>query len=168
MHSSLPTGNIVQIELRLWTSNSLNSSTAGRVYFGATGREFAVKSDKNSGEDFKYHPEGSVFIFGETTQSDGKSATVALPAYNDPARGFPTQFAEITQYPMYIRLDPSNSDDNWHLHRADSIIRYEQEHGASSARVWRRLAGGPSIWLGTQRGLYLYFDTSSFFRLPDE
>lgn len=168
----MPFGNIKQIQLRLWTSNLEGSSTSGRVYLGIAGREFAVKSANNSGQDFVFHPDGKEFVFGDDADNKDHNhpkSTVARPEDNDPSRPMPCQVAEIPHLPLYLRLVPSGSDDNWHLHRADVNVRYQPDHSDGRKGIgFGRLADqggnhGGSLWLGTQRGLYLYFLTEPLF-----
>lgn len=154
-------GKITQIDLTIWTTDASGASTSGRVYFGAAGREYAVKSAHDSGNDFTFNAEGRHFAFGDKDHS-----TVARWQDNDPASPFPSEMAEVPHQPTYLRLVPNGVDDNWHIARADVKFTYQPTVGSPRTQEFHRMATGGqggSIWLGVQRGLYLYFLTANLF-----
>ncbi len=60
---------------------------------------------------------------------------------------------------MYIRFAPSGNDDNWDLERADVTVWFRgTAPGSIEQQVqFSRLGSGPHLWLGEQRGQFLYF-----------
>jgi len=143
---------ITKIELKLWTALPEDSGTDGRVYLGFAGREYAVKS-AGGGRDFQPNPEPQVFVFG-------LGANIALAEHNNPAAPWQTDFDDAASSPRYLRLAPRGDNDNWNLQRADLAVSY-RESAASGApaqtRRYSRMGGSPRLWMGVQRGLFLFF-----------
>jgi len=143
---------ITKIELKLWTAQTPGASTDGRVYLGLAGREYAVKSS-GSGHDFQPAPEPHVFVFGQ-------GANVALAEHNNPAAPWQTDFEDVALCPKFLRLAPKGDDDNWNLQRADLTVWYRESLAAGApthTQNFSRLSNSPHLWLGVQRGLFLFF-----------
>jgi hypothetical protein len=141
---------ISRIQLRLWTSLREGSSTDSRVYLGVAGREYAVSRDGTN--DFEPDPNGVAYVFGD-------GANVRRPQDNDPRSPWQTDASDIGRCPKYIRFAPDGDNDNWDLERADLTISAQgtAPDSAPTTINFTRLGAGPHLWLGVQRGQFLYF-----------
>jgi hypothetical protein len=144
---------ISKIELNLWTSTRAGSSTDGRVYLGIAGREYAVNRQGNF-NDFQGSPNPVTYIFGEGSNVD-------RPQDNDPRSPWQTDAFDITRCPLYMRFAPTGDDDNWDIERADLTVTFQGTTAGSTEQQvqFSRLGSGPHLWLGVQRGQFLYFAT---------
>jgi hypothetical protein len=141
---------ISKIELNLWTSLREGSSTDSRVYLGIGAREYAVARDDI--DNFEPSPDAVTYIFGH-------EGNVRRPKDNDPRSPWQTDASDITRCPKYLRFAPAGSDDNWDVERADLEVSFKRTAPGSVEQTinFSRLGSGSHLWLGVQRGLYLYF-----------
>ena len=143
-----------KISVDLTTTFARGSSTAGRVYLGAGGREFCCDIEEH--EDFE---EGD-----ETTYEFGEDANVRLPDRNDPRQGLPLALEDVTRQPVYIRLEPGyqrrllsgiverDEDDDWNV--GGVRVRVQASEGTA---LYAALEGASEqVWLGPQSGLILH------------
>ncbi|MFI6094739.1 hypothetical protein ACIA8G_04255 [Lentzea sp. NPDC051213] len=142
---------IKKIELKLWTSLREGSSTDGRVYLGLAGREYAVNAQGNF-NDFQPDADAVTYVFGDGANVDRRED-------NDPRTPWQTDAADITRCPKYLRFAPLGNDDNWDVERADLTVWFKGTGpGAVDQQIhFTRLGSGPHLWLGVQRGQFLYF-----------
>jgi len=142
---------ITKIELKLWTSLRPGSGTDGRVYLGIAGREYAVNS-RGRFRDFQPQADAVTYTFGDGSNVD-------RPEDNDPRSPWQTDALDITRCPAYLRFAPRGHDDNWDLERADVTVWFIGTAPGSVRQEIHlsRLGSGPHLWLGEQRGQFLYF-----------
>lgn len=140
---------ISRIELKLRTTHLAGSTTNGHVYLGIAGREYAVRLRK--GHDFQPSAAAVSYIFGE-------DANVMREEDNDPRTPWQTDANNISWCPLYLRFTPQGDDDNWNIDLAELIVRFRGATPGSIVQEARyRLLAGSKLWLGAQRGQFLYF-----------
>jgi hypothetical protein len=137
--------NITSLELNLQTARVDGAGTDGDVYLGFCGREFYVDSEDEDFDDFE---SGDIrtYIFGD-------GANVIQPDLNDPRE--PQLLSEnIDRFPVYIRFEPEDRDDNWRLQRAVVTFNGNLFPMWDTAELIR---GAGGIWIGTRAGLFVHF-----------
>jgi hypothetical protein len=131
------------IRLHLETGSRSGAGTDGDVYLGVCGREFSVDTTR---DDFE-RGSSREYVFG--TGANVNSASV-----NDPREQ--ALFVEnVKNFPVYIRFQPQNRNDNWQVQRAevsfndDFFPRWD-----TASFVPNDPAKG--IWLGVRSGLVVH------------
>lgn len=144
---------IRKIHLQLWTSSREDSGGQGRAYLAVSGREFVIHRDGIA--NLRFNPGG-----GPTDYIFGEGSNVSRPQDNDPRSPWQIDALELPKRPCYIRYAPRGDDENWDVERADVTVTFQSTApGENVVQTidFTRLGSGPHLWLGTQRGLYLYF-----------
>ncbi|WP_151484368.1 hypothetical protein [Streptomyces albicerus] len=131
--------------MQVVTADADSADTRGRVFLGLGGREFRLAKD------------GGEFDRGVTTTFKlGASSNVAHSAANDP-RAPQLDLADLTRYPVYVRLEEAGSEPQWLLERITLTVN----PGTATATEFDNLhlAGleaGHKIWLGADQGTILH------------
>ncbi|MFG2113340.1 hypothetical protein ACGFRB_12000 [Streptomyces sp. NPDC048718] len=137
---------ITKITVQLITAPDTGAGTHGFVYIGVAGREFHVDSSRNDfepGDNYTY-------VFG-----DGSNVLDA--ARNDPRHVPALDTDDVDRYPVYLRFEGVDNNDDWLLDRV--IVTVNPGGSGSSTYDNPRLAGGGAdqkIWLSQRSGKTVY------------
>jgi hypothetical protein len=135
---------ITNIDVLIQTGDREGAGTDGDVYAGVAGREFYLDTE---GDDFE---RGSRFFYRLGDRGEFNERPLVNPGGNDP-RKQELVAEEVDNYPIYIRFEPQDRDDNWNLELAVIGINRDVD------RLYDSLEIAPSgIWLGTRFGLVLH------------
>ena len=132
---------IQKISVDITTTFAKGASTKGAVFLGLGGREFRLDigdhPDFEEGDDVTY-------VFGD-------ESNVMFPDRNDPRTGMPLALEDALGHPVYVRLEPHRTADDWEL--ASIRVRVTASEGAAEFAALQ----GPTdrIWLGQQSGTIL-------------
>jgi len=129
---------LTTIQLVLQTADDSGAGTDGDVFLGLAGREFTIDT---TADDFER---------GDArTYRLGDGANVRNAAVNDP-RSPALQVESIDRFPAYVRFQPQNRSDNWHLTRASVTVN------GGLFPMWdtaEHLSPRVGLWLGVRSGL---------------
>jgi hypothetical protein len=150
--------HIRQIVVKIETSDIPDAGTNGEVYLGVGGREFRVDKPGNQFSRGNVAAQADVFIFGT---EGGTNANVENPDINDPqATRMETSSGEAYNFPVYIRLDPKNDQDNdWSIQSVNVDINAAAAGGQNANYRFpdNTIQNGP-VWLGRKSGLTLLLE----------
>jgi hypothetical protein len=117
---------VLGVACAVFTGKLKNARTDGCVYLGLGGREFALDAPRPT-DDFEF---GSQFtyIFGAVQKAKllATTQTKVTHPWNDVATGFVLDSVELRDLPKYIRFEPEDGDDEWHLAYADVRIFFDE------------------------------------------
>ncbi len=131
---------ITRIDVVLKTGARSGAGTDGDVYIGIGGREFYVDSAIN---DFEQ---------GITTPyAFGTGANVNFAANNNPASPYQLLTENLERFPVYVRFEPDDRNDNWNLESVTVTVN----PGPGQVQ-YQALGGSNHLWLGVHAGLYCY------------
>jgi hypothetical protein len=146
------------IYLRLRTKSIEGAGTDGNIYLGIGGREFSVDS---ANEDFDDFEAGSIrtYIFGEMPMPTNLPGlqwdTARYPEYNDPREPYPLETDDLDKFPVYIRFEPDDDDDDWCLEAVSARVNPLTE--TTQVKRYHALQGQEQfLWLGHARGKFLF------------
>jgi len=106
-------GNVDRIIVKIQTGDKSGASTNGMVYLGIGGREFRLNK---SGNQFQRGTEDAFTIgVGSNVLKPDKNGLPLNPSFLNDSPEIP--FNTVSVYPMYIRFEPSNSNDKWNVDR---------------------------------------------------
>lgn len=136
--------NINTIRVRIKTGNKgVVSGANGDVYLGIGGREFHLAIF--GAKDFRAG-ETEDFILG-----DGTNIGV-FPNDNDPRSPYQIITETLSNYPLYVRFEPTNQDGRWELDE----IRVTVNPG-SDQMEFSALGGKSYLWLSNRGTKILHF-----------
>lgn len=138
-----------RIVVDIVTSFASGAGTRGEVFLGLGGREFRLTVDRDS--DFEQGAEMSYQL--------GEDANVRDPARNDPRQGYPVRVADVLSFPVYIRMVPRGSSDDWNIEAVQVRVMPEAER--RNIRFVALEGSKENIWLGSQSGTTLYLHRSA-------
>jgi hypothetical protein len=130
-----------RIDVRIMTGDEPGAGSDGKYYFGIGGREFRL--DIPGSHDFQRSMD-QIFTLGEGTN-------ISDAGFNDP-RAMQMQTENLPRYPKYIRFEPANVNDNWHLYNISATV-----NPGPGQVVFSALGGTPKIWLGDKMSKVFYF-----------
>jgi hypothetical protein len=110
---------ITGILCQMITGSVSGAGTDGSVYLGLGGREFRLDSKEDDYERGSWRE----YVVGDGPWS-GQVTPVNEPQWNDPRVGFPLDTVNLTKSPVYVRFEPSLTDDpdNWNLRWAAALV----------------------------------------------
>src|SRR5262245_5832990 len=134
---------ITRIDLNITTGDK---GTDGRVYLGLGGREFLLhRAGQN---DFKKNTTDP-FVLGDPNNL----FTVANPGLNDPRAPLALDTAELSLFPIYLRLQAIN---RWHIKGGTLKIQ-----AGGSTETITILPRARNVFLGPDCGEYLFLRRSA-------
>jgi len=140
-----------RIIVTIKTGNKSNGSTNGKVYLGMAGREFRL--DK-SGNQFQQGTEDQFIIgLGSNILNSNKNG---LPNTSNTLNDSPKiSFDSISEYPAYIRFEPTNNNDQWNVDRV--CVNVGSNSGPVADFHAQILSGinDDNIWLSEDSGLFI-------------
>lgn len=148
--------SVKQLVVRIHTADKEGAGTDGNVYVGFGGREFCIDSEEN---DFERK---SVRVYGLPYTANIKQTQILNPVDNDPSQPYSVDMVNIEANPVYVRFEPSDSDDHWILdyvlvramnYNDDILIDYDALGPQDDPNVYLKL--------GTNCGKYLYLSKKS-------
>jgi hypothetical protein len=139
---------IRRIDVRIKTARGGSPGSDGRFYISIGGREFRLNIPGT--DDFE---DGMDQIF-----TLGEGSNVGNAEYNDP-RDNPRLFMEdLKKYPKYIRFEPENDSDDWHLGGINVTINPGDGQWVYSALNGSIDDGNQfNVWLGARNTKIFYF-----------
>jgi len=144
--------NITGILCQILTSNVSGAGTDGNVYLGIGGREFRLDSSADDYEKNSFRE----YILGRAPLEPNLPAPqvrVNNKENNDPRNGYQLDTSNLNKFPVYIRFEPVNSDDNWNL-RFTAVLVYT---GASQFNTAYTVSEEfENLWLGKSFGKIVY------------
>jgi hypothetical protein len=145
--------DIETIFVRLMTVHGPTSGTDGDVYLGICGREFFIDSKKDdfeSGQDRTY-------ILGKEPSplpTGIDIVPVSHPFPNDPRKPYKLKTENLYKYPVYIRFEPEDRDDEWAL---EFVSVFVNPRGGEPFFNYEALEPpDEALFLGTHWGKYCY------------
>lgn len=168
------------ILLRLRTGPEPQASTNGDVYLGIAGREFRIEAENPPGQDLNDFERGAdwTYILGQSPPAvepdmpplrrtvknkpeyiaSGQAANVPNDLYQLDTDLLVGPDADLNmRFPVYIRLEPKSSADNWHLLGATCLVIAEVQPNPYYVAPWLlNPRATDSLWLGTPFGKYCY------------
>jgi hypothetical protein len=147
--------DIETMYLRLVTlgGQHAGASTDGDVFLGIGGREFSIDSEK---DDFE-NGQDRWYILGKipSTLPVGVDIVPVRNSHlNDPRDRLKLKTENLYKYPVYIRFEPQNRNDNWGL---EDVTVYVNPAGRPPFFEYHALdAQDEYLWLGTHFGKYCY------------
>lgn len=132
--------NITRIDVELKTGNRSGAGTDGDIYLGIGGREFYLDSQ---GDFDDFRPDT------DKTYTFGAGANVKFADKNDPRSPAQLLTERLDRFPVYVRFNPENRDDNWNLESITATIN----PGPNQIR-YQALGGSDNLWMGTHSALY--------------
>jgi hypothetical protein len=148
--------DIETMYLRLVTVKDVvdSGSTDGDVFLGIGGREFSIDSEK---DDFE-NGQDRWYILGKIPSTLPVGVDIVPVRHsnqNDPRYGYKLKTENLYKYPVYIRFEPQNEDDNWGL---EDVTVYVNPAGRPPFFTYHALEaqdeGG--LYLGTDYTKYCY------------
>lgn len=133
---------IHHVAVDITTTFAEGASTDGAVYLGLGGREFRL--DIGDHHDFVEGDEVT-YVFGE-------GANVLFPERNDPRAGLPLSLEDVRRFPVYIRLEAHQKQDDWEL----ANVRVRISASSGSVKYAALQGGTERLWLGRQSGNILH------------
>jgi hypothetical protein len=130
---------ITTIEVSITTGNN---GTVGAVYLGIGGRE--LRLNRVGTNDFM---QGSIsqFVLGDASHA----FSVGNPDANDPKKPLPLDSADLSLFPIYLRLAGANG--HWHV--TAGTIKVNAGAASQSLRI---LPPGTQILMGPSCGEFLF------------
>jgi hypothetical protein len=141
-----------KITAEIKTGDVPDASTNGRVFLGIGKREFRLNMPGNNFQ----RGSTDTFVIGVDGNIDNPNNSNDLPS--DPSLNAPViQWAHLSEFPIYIRFDPRDSNDNWNI---ESVLVTAQQFNASNPGDIVHFAdffseNGDHIWLGNNSGLFI-------------
>lgn len=143
-----------RIVVKIQTGDKPNASTNGKVYLGIGGREFRLNK---SGNQFQKGKEDEFLIgVGSNILEPTKNGLPLNPSFQDNSPEIP--FNTIGVYPVYIRFEPSNSNDEWNVDRVYVNVRSSSGVPAAGLDFYAYILNeinDDNIWLGEDSGLFI-------------
>lgn len=130
---------ITTIEVSITTGTN---GTVGAVYLGLCGREFRL--NRVGANDFM---QGSIsqFVLGDASHA----YSVGNPDANDPKKPLPLDTADLTLFPIYLRLAGANG--HWHVTAGTIKVM-----ASAASQTLRIVPPGTQIMMGPTAGEFLF------------
>jgi hypothetical protein len=142
---------------RIVTMNSIGAGTDGNPYIGIGGREFRIDSEK---DDFEQNIDRT-FLSGEkpaVIPGNLELYGLTAPQWNDPSSPVQLYTENLYKYPVYIRFEPLDDDDDWGLGYVSVRVNptVEGEREVELVKYEALEDQDQSLWLGKSWGKYCY------------
>jgi hypothetical protein len=141
--------NVIGIMCEIKTEEVEKARTDGNVYLGLGGREFGLDSEE---DDFEW-ADSPTFVLGKDFDPSAiNKRQVIQPTWNDPSDGYPLDMGRLDDFPVYVRFEPDDSDDEWCL----SMVHVNVRDVDGDTVSYGTPEGFHHLWLSDDSGKILY------------